>query len=153
MFRGVAVHVLAITVAPLALFGAAMLSRRVKAPLATYFQTFALIVGLFAPIMSGLVIPTISSPDVAQFARALNQACTRIWVAGAAIAFVLWGLASWRDKLLPRPLAIYGFASAAAVLAFVFAGIPFDVHHTALVALVEAIFLIGAGVVMVRSDR
>jgi hypothetical protein len=151
MWRGVAVHVLAILASPVALFGAAILSRRVKAQLATYFQTCALIVGMFAPIMSGLIAPMAPSPEVARFAWALNQACTRIWGAGAAIAFVLWGLASWRDRLLPRLLAIYGFACAVVVLAIVFLGIPLDVHHVGLVALLEAGFSIWAGVIMVRS--
>ena len=151
VLRGVAVHVLAIVASPVALFGAAMLSRRVKAQLATYFQTFALVVGMLAPILSGFIAPTKPSPEVARFAWALNQACTRIWVAGVSIAFVLWAAASWREKLLPRPLAIYGFACALAVLTIVFLGLPLDVHHLGIVALLQAIFSVWAGVIMVRS--
>jgi hypothetical protein len=72
-------------------------------------------------------------------------------VAGVAIAFVLWAAASWRDKLLPRSLAIYGFACAVAVLTIVFAGLPLDAHHLGIVALLQAIFSVWAGVIMVRS--
>jgi len=151
MLRGVAVHVLAIAASPVALYGAAMLSRRVKASLATYFQAFALIIGMLAPIMSGLIAPTGLSPDLARFAWALNQACARIWAAGVSISFVLWAVASWRDNLLPRPLAIYGVACAAVVLPIVLLGVPLDVHHVGLVALLQAIFSVWAGVVMVRS--
>ena len=148
MVRGVAVHVLAMLFSPVALFGALMLSKRVRAQLATCFQAFALIVGMLAPVMSGLVMPARPSPEMARFAWILNQACTRIWVTGTSIAIVLWGVASWREKLLPRPLAIYGFLCAVLVLGIVFAGIPLDVHHTGLVALLQATFLVWAGALM-----
>jgi hypothetical protein len=147
-----AVHTLAIVVSPIAFFGGVELSKKLGTKMATYYQLFGLVVGTIAPIMSGFVAPTHPSQEVASFAWVLNQTCTRIWVGGVAIAFVLWSFASWREKLLPRPLAIYGFVCGAAVLAFVFSGLPFDVHHTGAVALLEAIFSIGAGVVMIRSS-
>jgi hypothetical protein len=149
--RGVAVHILAMLASPVALYGALALSKRLGARLAACFQVFALVVGMFAPIMSGFVPLLGPSHDVARFAWMLNQTCTRIWVTGTAIAIALWSFASWRRRLLPRPLTIYGYLSAAAVIGFVFSGLPFDVHHTAIVALLQAIYSIAAGAALLRS--
>jgi hypothetical protein len=148
---GVVVHALAIFAVPLAGLGAVALTRQTGSTLALAFHAFALVCGMLAATMSGLLVTWLASlgapADSMRLAGLLNQAFSMVYAAGSSIALVLWSVAAWRGRSLPRALCIYGAALGALTAVLVVSGsLRLDVHGFGAVVLSQAVFFVAAAV-------
>lgn len=167
---GAAVHALAIASMPLSFLGALVLTRRLDAPdrlavVALVVYGFAMVAGMAAAAVSGFVAPGVmrhmidapTSTDawatLAHFGALLNQAFARILAIASATSIVLWSAAIAKQRTFPRSLAIYGLVIGVAIVLAVGSGhLRLDVHGFGAVTLLEAVWLVGAGVVLWRME-
>lgn len=161
-----AVHTLAIAALPLAGYGGFALTRRLSrngaaADLALAFYLMAMVAALLAATSSGLLAPALArlaeadpaNRVLATFNWQLNQAFDRVFVAATSIAIGVWPMEILRTRLLWRATGILGCVAAALVLVALFSGrLRMDVHGFGAVVLVQAIWLVMAGLELRRGD-
>jgi hypothetical protein len=83
----------------------------------------------------------------------INQAMSRIYSVGAALAITLWSASSLRQSRLPRAVAVFGCIAAPLVALLIFVGhLRLDVHGMTLVMLSEVVWFIGMGIGLLRED-
>ena len=166
----VAVHTLALLSLPVLFIGAVGLSRRLL-PASTLSLSalvlygFATVAVMNAAVLSGFVAPTAArriaegeSADLWQglfyFTGVMNQSFALIFVAASSTAILLWSIAVLKTTFPARGIAIYGCVVAPLTILLVVVGhIRLDVHGFGLIMLAQAIWLIAAGVQLVRSNQ
>ena len=164
-----AVHALALTAVPIALYGAVTLSRRLAAggamtELALSFYGMALIATILATSASGLLAPGLiahmltlqgdartASEAVLYYNGSVNQAFARLLVAASSIAFALWSLVILRTGLLRRAAGITGLIVATLAVAALLAGLRLDVHGFGMIVVLQAVWLIMVGLELRRT--
>ena len=172
-----AVHALAIASAPVALFGALMLTRVLAedgplargslAELALAFQALAAIATFMAATASGLLAPElianamtaqgderVMAAAVLRYNGALNQAFARVLVGASSVAIALWSVEMLRTRRLGRGTAVYGLVAALVTLALLLSGnLRLDVHGFGAVVLAHGVWTVLAGVSLMRESR
>ena len=164
MRLNVAVHSLALVSIPILFLGALGLTKFLNAPnrvalAGLVLFGFAEVAVMNAAAVSGLIVPGVfhhmtAEPGSADAWRAvlqlcghMNQAFALIFVVASSLAIVLWSTAIFRSQLLSRSLAVYGCIFAPLTIIFVVSGhLPLNVHGFGMVALIQAIWFIAAGV-------
>lgn len=166
----VGTHALALASMPLSFLGTLALARRLAGPdrlavAGLVLYGFALVAGMVAAAISGLVAPELARGmlDAAAGERALwnallegnhevNQAFAKILVFGSSAAIVLWSAAILRSHALARWVGLYGLvASAVVVLALGSGHVRLDVHGFGLIVLAQAVWFLAVGVQLVRA--
>jgi hypothetical protein len=83
----------------------------------------------------------------------INQAMSRIYSVGAAVAITLWSVGCLRMGRLSRGIAIYGCVTAPLIALLIFVGhLRLDVHGMTAVMVSEVIWFVGMGVGLLRAD-
>jgi hypothetical protein len=170
----IAVHSLALACLPIVFLGAWGLSRRLASPdrlafIGAAFYTFALFAVMNAAVADGLITPMIlrqivasagvpvaidSWQIVARYNFFTNQGYAQVYVVASIIAILLWSAAIWRNRILPRGLAIYGFILGLATLLALFSGhLNLDAHGFGLIVFGQAAWLIIAGRVLLSHGE
>jgi hypothetical protein len=168
-FRNAAAHALAIASLPVSFLGALALSRRLESP--ARLATAALVVYGFAlaAVMSAAVVSGFAAPHLVKgmtdavgpardgwemlldYNYFLNQAFARVYVVASFAAIFLWSLAIVRSRALAAGVGVYGLAiSPVAILAVVSGHVRLGVHGFGVIMLVQALWLIAAGVGLLR---
>jgi hypothetical protein len=162
---GVLVHGLAIASVPPLFLGGLSLYRRTAdgarfALAALVCYGFSLIAITIAAAASGFVVTGLASaPEPAPHAvllavGLLNQAFAKIDVVASSAAIFLWSLAIWRGRSLSRGLAAYGLVLAPVLAALIVSGsLRLDVHGFGLVVLLQGIWFVSAGVLLLLPVR
>jgi hypothetical protein len=84
----------------------------------------------------------------------INQAMSRIYSVGAAVAITLWSVCCLRERRLSRGMAIFGCVTAPLIAALIFVGhLRLDVHGMTVVMLSEVIWFVGMGVGLMRASE
>lgn len=157
-------HGLALASVLLLLLGACGLTRLLALPDRIAFAalvTFTFSCGaiMIAGTVSGWVIPGIlklMARDVADNAPQwriamasifqINQAMSKVYSVGAALAITLWSTCSLRQRRLSRVIAYWGCVTAPLTALLVLAGhIRLDVHGMIVIMLSEIVWFIGMG--------
>ena len=164
MRLNVAVHSLALVSIPILFLGALGLTKFLNAPnrvalAGLVMFGFAEVAVMNAAAVSGLIVPGVfhhmtAEPGSADAWRAvlqlcghMNQAFALIFVVASSLAIILWSTAIFRSQLLSQSLALYGCIFAPLTIIFVVSGhLPLNVHGFGMVALIQAIWFIAAGV-------
>ncbi|HEV7509747.1 MAG TPA: hypothetical protein VGS07_33045 [Thermoanaerobaculia bacterium] len=127
---------------------------------------FSCVAILIAATISGFIVPSILRHMVSDGAALtpqnhsivdavfqFNQAFSRLYSVGTSLAMALWSASALRNGGLGRGIAYYGCVIAALVTAGIVVGhLRLDVHGMAAVVLGQAIWFIGTGVQLYRSD-
>ena len=166
------VHSLAIASAPVLVFGAAGLTRRLSAgygladlALATY--GFALVAMMSAAIANGFIAPHVidalahADPShrpvvdmLAHFNFQVNQAFATVFVVLSAIAIVLWSVTILRAQSLARGIGIFGCIVGALLLIGMLSGhLRLNVHGFGMIMLLESAWLVAVGVSLWRTQQ
>ena len=163
------VHGLALAGVAMVFLGALALTQRLAAGnrlalAALVAYGFAAVAILSAGVMSGFVGADILSKMVEgdpklesrrmllDYTFRLNQGYSSVFLVGSCTAIFLWSLAMVRTRQLSTGLAWYGLVlGPVLVLALFGSYLPLDVHGFGLVALLESIWFIGAGRLLMRS--
>ena len=171
MRLNVAVHSLALVSIPILFLGALGLTKFLNVPnrlavAGLVLFGFAEVAVMNAAAVSGLIVPGVfhhmtAEPGSADAWRAvlqlcghMNQAFALIFVVASSLAIVLWSVAIFRSHLLSRSLALYGCIFAPLTIIFVvFGRLPLNVHGFGMVALVQAIWFIAAGVQLCARSK
>jgi hypothetical protein len=125
----------------------------------------AVVAVILAATVSGFVMPNLLSMMARDVAEAgamwriaiasifqINQAFSKVYSVGAAVAVVLWSVACLRLHRLSRGVAIYGCVISPLIAVLIFAGhLRLDVHGMAAVVLSQAIWFVGMGLRMWRE--
>jgi hypothetical protein len=162
----VGVHALALAATPIAFYGASVLTRRLAragalSELALAFYALSAVATLLAATASGLVTPALAryaaggadAGAIWAYNHMLNQAFAQVLVGASSVAIGLWSVEILRSRLLRRATGIMGCAAAVLVLAALFSGhLRMDVHGFGAVVLVQAIWLVMAGLELRRAD-
>lgn len=170
----IGVHALALACLPVLFVGTLGLTRHLRSNhrLATtglVVYTFALVATMSAAVADGLITPNVLRQIVesgtvqpaADIWRAIshynfyvNQGFAQVFVAGSSLALMLWSLAAWARRELSRALTIYGCILGIASLAAMFSGyLPLDAHRFGAVVFGQAIWYIGAGVMLIQHNE
>jgi hypothetical protein len=126
---------------------------------------FACVAVMIAATVSGFILPEIMQRmvrDVPAEARTwqiviesifqINQAFSRVFSVGSAVAIFLWSWSGLRSGGLSRGVAIYGCVSAVLTIVAVGSGhLRLNVHGMAAVALAEVIWFVTVGVQLLSS--
>jgi hypothetical protein len=166
-----AAHTLALASVLLLLLGSCGLTQTLAAPDRVAFSalvTFAFsTVGIMvAGTVSGWVVPGIMklmAHDAAANAPAwriamvsifqINQAMSRIYSVGAALAITLWSASSLQQSRLSRAVAVFGCIVAPLVALLILVGhLRVDVHGMTVVMVSEVVWFIGMGIGLLRED-
>jgi hypothetical protein len=169
MQLNVVVHSLALVCIPILFLGALGLTQRLASPnrlalAGLVLFGFAEVAVMIAAAVSGLVTPglihhMVAEPGLADTWRAvlqlsghLNQSFALIFVVASSAAIVLWSAAIFRSHVFSRALAMYGCLFGPLTIVFVVSGhLPLNVHGFGMVALVQAIWFIAAGVQLCQA--
>lgn len=82
----------------------------------------------------------------------INQAMSRIYSVGAALAITLWSVGCLRMRRLSRGIAIFGCVTAPLIAVLIFVGhLRLDVHGMTVVMLSEVVWFVGMGVGLMRT--
>ncbi len=164
------VHGFAVAALPMVFLGALALSRWMtgagRLPLAALVVFgFAVVAIMAAGAMSGFVGADIlgkmvegdpkleSRRMLLDYTFRINQAFSSIYAVGSCVAILLWSGAILKTRQLSPVLGFYGLVIGVAIPAALFAGVlVLDVHGMGLVALAQAVWFIGAGFSLRRSD-
>ena len=133
--------------------------------LATY--AFAAVALMVATSVSGYVIPGImrhivrdTAANAPQWTLVIdavfqfNQAFARIYSIAASLAILLWSIAALRNGGLGRGVSIYGCVIAPLLIVLIAVGhLRLNVHGMAIVVLAHAIWLVIAGVELLRQPE
>lgn len=162
------VHTLGIVAQPIFFLGAMALTRRLTAgnrvPLAALVvYGFAVVAIMVAAAMSGFVGADILSRMVEgdpklesrrmmlDYTFRINQAFAAIYTVGACAAIFLWSLEIVRTRRLAAGLGWYGLVlGPVIVLALCSGHLSLDVHGFGLVTLIQSIWFVIAGVLLMR---
>jgi hypothetical protein len=171
MRLNLAVHSLALVCVPILFLGALGLTQHLASPNRLALSGlvlfgFAEVAVMIAAAVSGLVTPGLmrhmnADPSMADSWRTalalsghLNQSFALIFVVASSAAIGLWSIAIFRSHLLSRSLALYGCIFAPLTIIFVVSGrLPLNVHGFGMVALVQAIWFIAAGVQLCARSK
>jgi len=171
---GMAAHSLALVGAPVAFYGAFVLTRRLSregelAELALAFYALATIATVMAATASGFLAPPLigrlaaldaaldgdarlATEAVLRYNAGVNQAFARILVAASSVAIGLWSIAILRTRMMRRVWGWYGCAIAALALVALLSGrLRLDVHGFGAVVLLQAVWLVMVGVELRRG--
>ncbi len=128
---------------------------------------FAAVAVMIAGTVSGWIVPDIMrlmvKDDAANAATwkiaiasifQINQAMSRVYSVGAAVAITLWSVCCLRMGRLSRSIAIFGCVTSPLVALLVMVGhLRPSVHGFTAVVLSEVIWFAGIGWVMLRADE
>ena len=172
MLRNVLAHSLGLASLPFSFLGALALTRRLDAPerlalVALVLHGFALVAGMIAAAVSGLVTPQLVPEMLAaepasrelglalfHFSAHLNQAFAWLLVIGASAAIGLWSWAILQGRALARGTGLYGVVLAPlTVFALLTGHVRLDVHGFGLIVLAQSIWYVAAGVGLLRAGR
>ena len=163
------VHVLAIAGIPFLFLGALALSRHLGiggrlAFAALVIYSLGLVAVMIAPAMSGLVGTQIlrktvaHGADVAQWRLLMeynfliNQAFAKIFVVASCTAIALWSFLMVKGRALSTGLGVYGLLLAPVIVVAMTGGaLSLDAHGFGLIVFCEAIWLIAAGSLLIRT--
>ena len=165
-----AVHSLAIGSAWLLLFGMVGLSRRLglqRVDVTAALVAFAMgtLTVTCAAVIDSLVVPQVGRSTFGADEASRNgllqlmrysfftaSALSRVWVAAESVAILLWSVAMLRtgfDRVLPW----LGIVVALLGLAGQLSGfLTMNIHHLMLVVLVQGVWLVWTGVLLIRRD-
>ncbi|HEX4824711.1 MAG TPA: hypothetical protein VFV19_10375 [Candidatus Polarisedimenticolaceae bacterium] len=88
-----------------------------------------------------------------EYTHALNQGYARVNVGATSVGMLLFSIAILKTRLMPRALGILGAVVGAVVLVALLAGhFRLDVHGYGLVILLQTIWLVWAGIVLMRPE-
>jgi hypothetical protein len=165
-----AVHTLAIVVTVMTFFGAVALSRalaerEVAATAGLVAFAFGSVAVMFAAIASGFVGPGLlehahgadaalaaAYRPVHVFTFLLNQACAKVYTVASSVAIVLWSAAMLKSPGFHRAVALYGLVLGVVAAGVTLAGaLRMDIHGFGAVVLGQTIWLVAAGVALVRA--
>lgn len=165
-------HTLALVSVLLLFLGACGLARALASPdrlALAALVTFAFSCGavMIAGAVSGWVVPDImklmlrdAAANATQWKIAMaaifqiNQAMSRIYSVGTALAITLWSISSLRERRLSQGIAIYGLITAPLIALLIFVGhLRLDVHGMTVVMLSEVIWFTGMAIRLLREDR
>jgi hypothetical protein len=126
--------------------------------------SLGLVAVMIAPAMSGLVGTQIlrktvaRGPDVAQWRLLMeynfliNQAFAKIFVVASCTAIALWSFLMVKGRALSIGLGAYGLLLALVIVVAMIGGaLSLDVHGFGLIVFCQAIWLILAGVFLIRT--
>ena len=165
-----AVHGLALAALPVLFLGALVLTRRLAADnraalAALVVYGFALVAIMSAGCMSGFVGADILSKMVEgdpklesrrmmlDYTFRLNQAYSSVYLVGSCVAIVLWSAEMVRSRRLAAGLGVYGLVLGPVLMGALFSGLlPLNVHGFGLVVLVQSVWFISAGTLLMRTD-
>jgi hypothetical protein len=83
----------------------------------------------------------------------LNQAFSAMFVIASCAAIALWSLMILRTRALARPLGLFGLVLSPIIAMALLAGVlRLDVHGFGLVIFTQAIWFIGAGILLFRAS-
>ena len=165
----VGAHALALASLPLSFLGALALAQRLApdrlglAGLVLY--GFALVAGMIAAVVSGLVAPELArallATDAARseawqallhFNHLLNQAFAQVLVVASSAAIVAWSAALVRGVALARGAGYGGLLlGPVIVLALVSGHVQLDVHGFGLIVLAQSAWFLTVGVSLFRA--
>jgi hypothetical protein len=164
------VHAIALCAVPISFYGGWVLTRRLSAggalpELALAFYGVAAVAAVLAATASGLMAPELvaraaalegeagaAAAGVARYNHALNQAFSKLWIAMSFAAVGLWSVEIERTRSMRRGTGIVGCVVAALVLLALFSGrVTLDVHGFGAVVLMQAVWLVLAGVELRRT--
>lgn len=165
------VHVLAMIGIPFLFLGALALSRHLErdgrlalAGLVVY--SLGLVAVMIAPAMSGLVGTQVlrktmlHGPESEQWRLLMeynfliNQAFAKIYVVASCAAIALWSYLMVKGRALPIGLGVYGLLLAPAIVIATISGYQsLDAHGFGLIIFSQAIWLIIAGILLMRTER
>ena len=84
----------------------------------------------------------------------INQAMSRIYSVGAALAITLWSVGCLRMRRLSRGIAIFGCVTAPLIAVLIFVGhLRLDVHGMTVVMLSEVVWFVGMAVGLMRTGE
>jgi hypothetical protein len=143
------------------------LDRLAFSALVTY--GFAAVAILIAASVSGWIVPdtmrlmardvTTNNGSQADWRIAIasmfqiNQAMSRIYSVGAAVAITLWSVRCLRSRQLSQGFAWYGCVVAPLIAILIFIGhLRLDVHGMAVVMLSEVIWFVGMGIALWKPE-
>lgn len=170
----IAVHSLAIACVPPLFIGILGLVHRLRsghrlAVSGLVVYSLALIAVMSAAVMDGLVTPSVlrqivdsagstTAMDawrmISHYNFYVNQAYAQVFTAGSCVAIFLWSLAAWKSRELSRGFSIFGCILAVASIAAMFSGyLPLDVHHFGAVVVGQSIWLVNAGMTLLRPNH
>lgn len=163
-------HALGLASLPLSFLGALALTRRLDGPdrlavSALVLHACALVCGMIAAVMSGLVAPLLArallaaEPGASELGQALfhytghvNQAFAQVLVVGSSAAIVLWSGAILRGGALARGLGLVGLVlGPLIVLALVSGHVRLDLHGFGLIVLAQSAWYVAGGVLLLRG--
>jgi hypothetical protein len=164
-------HGLALVSVLLLFLGTCGLARMLGAPDRLAFSAlvtygFAAVAIMIAASVSGWIVPDIMKMMVrdvpanggmwriviASIFR-INQAMSRIYAVGAAMAIGLWSVSCLRMGRFSRWVAIFGCVTAPLIAVLIFMGhLRLDVHGMTVVMLSEVVWFVGMGVGLMRSE-
>ena len=162
------VHVLAIVGIPFLFLGALALSRHLEmggrlALIGLVIYSLGLVAVMIAPAMSGLVGTQILRKTVARGADVeqwrllmeynflINQAFAKIFVVASCTAIALWSFLMVKGRVLSIGLGTYGLLLAPVIVfAMIGGALSLDVHGFGLIVFCQAIWLILAGIFLMR---
>lgn len=169
VIMNVGAHSLAIASMPVAFLGALALTRRLQSPdrfstSAIVVYGFALIAGMLAATASGFIVTPLvgsaASPAnelnhaLSHYTALWNQAFARFLAVGSSAAILLWSLAILRNRRLSPRAAYYGIPVAILIVLFVGSGsLKLDVHGFGLVMILQSVWFISVGSLMMRAGR
>lgn len=166
---GVAVHALALASTGVSAFGLVGLSRRLgigRLDVVTALTAFAMAVMgvMVAASVSGFVAPVLGKMMFAAdettrplvrhlfiYNGAINQAFAKLHTVASSIAIVLWSVAMLRtrfSRVLGAVGCVIGVLTAGALLT---GRLPLNVHGFGLVVLTQGVWLVWAGVLLIRA--
>lgn len=163
-------HAIAIAAMPIQFIGLLGLTRRLGPSLCNHAglvtQAFGLIAGMGAAVASGFVASgvmldmvqagTSAEPSALLGYTAMwNQGFAVVYLIATTISVVLWSVAMLSSTVFPKALGWLGLVVGTAVTLWQVFGIRhthhIGVHELGLAVLGEAIWMVWAGVVMIRS--
>lgn len=135
------------------------------AALVTY--GFSCVAIMIAAAVSGYIVPAMLQRmvrDVPEAAHTwqivtasifeINQAFSRIYSVGSAIAIFLWSVSGWRSGRLAKGVAVYGCVSAVATAIAIGSGhLRLNVHGMAAVMLAEVIWFVLVGAQLMSTPE
>lgn len=168
-------HGLALVSVLLLFLGACGLTRALAGPDRIAFSAlvtygFAAVAVMIAAAVSGWIVPdtmqlmardvTTNGGNQSDWRIAIaalfqiNQAMSRIYSVGAAVAITLWSVCCLRTKRLSQGMAIYGCIVAPLVALLIFVGhLRLDVHGMAVVLLTEVVWFVGMALALLRTEE